>query len=504
MKNIRKFIALLLCFLMVAAAVPVVSSASGGISPYAEGAPTEQSDCAWFTSAGVRKGSGTLAQAADNAPSFGTVRLLKNVENLTETVTFKRNLTLDGDGYSIIRGQDLSKSMIEISGGVKLTLTNVTLNGNGKTSGESAVIVSAGSLVLENGAKIVNNIAAENGGAVTVTVDKETVGTRVLSLQPGSEISGCKSQNGGAVFLDNNAQLTNAGGVIKSCSSTESGGAVYAAAGSSFKMYGGEITGCSAGTLGSAVYSEANSDAEITGGKIYANNASGFGAVYVAAPGTLTVGGDAYIYENTKSGGIRSNVYLPTKSRINIEPAFGNAAKVGVTREGDLKVGDVLSAFLTYDSKDELTGYLYNDADELTFVANSDGTLDLRSAVKVTFDPGNGTCPVGSKIYAAGLPYGSLPSPDPREDFEFLGWFGADGAEVTASTVCPSDVTDVVLTAKWKNLYEQDSSPFAVIGRFFQRVAEVMRIVFSFLESLFMGTGDHQLSQMGKGTIPSL
>ena len=110
---------------------------------------------------------------------------------------------------------------------------------------------------------------------------------------------------------------------------------------------------------------------------------------------------------------------------------------------------------------------------------------------------GYGTCPVGSKIYAVDLDFGELPECDPRDGFEFLGWYTATDSLVTENTAV-SYYEDITLYAKWENLNKLDDNPLSVIGRFFERIGELMRSVFEFLQNLFAGTGNDELEKIEK------
>lgn len=43
---------------------------------------------------------------------------------------------------------------------------------------------------------------------------------------------------------------------------------------------------------------------------------------------------------------------------------------------------------------------------------------------------------------------------------------------------------------------EVDTNPFAIFGRFFERIANLMNIVFRFLETLLTGNGDKALGDL--------
>ena len=90
-------------------------------------------------------------------------------------------------------------------------------------------------------------------------------------------------------------------------------------------------------------------------------------------------------------------------------------------------------------------------ADGATFSPTGDTTLYAvweSSSITVSFDEG-GYVGVGSVArYAAGERYGSLPSPEPREGYDFVGWFTQDGEHVTEDSIVPK--YNITLSARWE------------------------------------------------------
>ncbi len=515
MKGLKKLLALLLALLMIITVSPTTifaeepgaqdetetQPAEGGDE---DPEPAETAEAAWFTSFGLKRGEGTLAQAAQEVTVSGKISVLKDIEELNETIEITKNITLEGNGHTVTRSKGFTDVMISVTDSAQVKISNITINGNSaniKFGTKSIINISTGAVILNDGAKLTSNNAAASGGAVTVGSNSVT-GTKSLTLEAGSEISDCSASYGGGVVVNSSSVLNLDGGIIKGCSASIAGGAVYMSdAGAALRMTAGEITECKATShvdaRGSAILIAQGASAVITGGKIYNNVIeNGLGAVYVAVPSKFTIGSNAYIYDNKTADGADSNVYLAANAKAVISPDFRANAKIGLMKEGGFTNGEPFDTFLTFEYGTEIMGYIFSDADGKTFCVNEDdGTLDLRQAITVTFDPGNGTCPVKSKVYAVGLKFDYLPDPDERKDFEFLGWYTKDDVQITEKMTVEFD-GDVTLTAKWKNLYETDNSPFAVIGRFFQRIGDLMRMVFDFLEGLFTGSGDKDLGNM--------
>ncbi len=495
MKTMKKAIALLLTMLLVISVSPIA---------FAQDENSEDTyEAEWFTSFGIKKGEGTLEQAVSLSGTGDRIVLLQDIEALNSTLYITKNTTIEGAGFTVTRSDTLAGEMFNIDSAATLKLEDVTINGNtANFPGYTAPIVNivSGQLTLEEGAVLTENSARLSfGGAVVAgTEDPSTAKNCTIVMNEGSEISDCVGNIGGAVYMRNKTEMIMNGGVIKNCKAAYDGGAIVLSAGTSkLTVNKGEITGCSAsladtGCKGSAIYAPAGTvtlaDAKITGN----TNMSDLGAVYFTSAVNFTLGGNVYVYDNDGSA-TGSNIYVPENAVIVVSPEFTENAKIGVTAPsyfGETESIDI--SFINY-SKD-IMGYVYNDKDGTTFY-NSNGVVSLIECIKVTFDPGNGTCPVSSKIYAVDLDFGELPECDPREGFEFLGWYTATDSLVTESTAV-SYYEDITLYAKWENLNKLDDHPFAFIGRFFERIGDLLRMVFEFLENMFTGDGNSDLEEL--------
>ena len=501
MKNFRKSLAILLSMLILFAVSPVAAFAEGE----ATGEENVEPEVMWYTSYGIKKGEGTLAEAAAAVNAGGRIVLLKDITAPDAVLTFVNNATVEGEGYTITRSESYGGVMISVENSATLTLKDVTINGNSASysgQADSIVTVVSGQLTLDDGAVLTANSAmTADGAAINAgSADASSTHSALILMNDGAEISDCVGNNGGAVYLGNNAQMIMNGGSIMNCKAYYDGGAVAVAkATSKFTMAGGEISGCSCslndtGYAGSAVYAGYGTTA-FTGGTVTGNtNMSDLGAVYVALTANVTMGNNVYVYGNDGSIG-ESNVYIEDNAVLGINPAFAEGAKIGVSTSDDYQEGDTVTLDFISASGD-IMGYVYNDSDGTTFY-NLNGVVTLIRCINVTFDPGNGSCSVKSKIYPVDLAFGTLPECDEREGFEFLGWYTAADSLVTENTVVSYD-EDITLYAKWENLNKLDDSPFAVIGRFFERIGELMRSVFEFLENLFTGSGNDKLENIQK------
>lgn len=497
MKTLKKTLALILSMLLILAVSPAAFAE--------EAADTEvEAEAEWYSTFGIRNGTGTFEEAVQSVTRGGKVTLLKDVE-IDESVEFVREVTLDGNGHMLTRSSSLKAPMFTVSSGITLNFVNIKVNGNSNNiQGDTDAIIKItnGSVVLKSGTVLGNNSAKDrNGGAVYASADADC--EALLIMYDGASITECVADNGAAVYLGDNSSMTVYGGTIKDCTALYHGGAiVLGSSTASLTMPGGEITGCTAsakvgGYAGSAVY-VAMGNASFTGCNIHGNStASDLGAIYVTDDANVKVGATAYIYENLGADAdgneIPSNVFVAEEAKLEVSPEFQEGAKVGISTPEHFVEGQIVNIdFLTYSGT--IMGFLYNDADDTTFYV-SNGVVNLLNCITVTFDPGNGVCEIDSKLYAVDVDYGWLPKCEEREGFTFLGWYTAGDSLITEDSPVAAR-TDITLYAKWENHNKLDDSPSSVFGRFFERIGELMRMVFEFLENLFTGGGTDEFEDL--------
>jgi hypothetical protein len=224
-----------------------------------------------------------------------------------------------------------------------------------------------------------NEPCSDYGGWVianlgTLSICDSGTGGTITGGYTGKIVTGSKS--GGGIY--NAGTLTLSGGTITKNADGKRGGGVYNAG--TFTMTGGEIsanlaaTGEGGYTCGGGVYNAENANFTMTGGEISGNyscdtaNEDG-GGVYNA--GTFTVGGTAKITgnvakavyddsDNTASGGVTDNVYLPSGKTITCSATqpLTSGASIGVTTEtapSDTPVAVTLSNSADY------SGYFHSD-----------------------------------------------------------------------------------------------------------------------------------------------
>lgn len=497
MKSIKKAIALFLAMLMILAVSPIAAFAAegeeGGTTTETPTEPEEVTpEAAWYTSFNLKSGEGTLAQAAAMVVRTGKIVLLKDVE-LSETVKFATGATLDGSGFTVKRADDFKGDMFTVDNNAKITIANVTLDGNGAnvySESGSVIKINDGDVFLEDKAVITNNKTGGMGGAAVYVGNDTTKAESSFTMQPGSSITNCEAAVGGAVAVSYNSIFNMRGGVISNCEASRGGAVLMPYSGASFTLFEGEIKNCY--STNDIVCAGPDTTITLLNGNIH-DNKSALGAVYVAQGAKISVGENLIVKDNFDTNNPNGvvNIELPSGVIMNVVSPFGENAKIGVTAE-DFDASNPVLNFINYGEND-ISGIIVNDADGKAFFTTDNGII-MAESVKVAFDPANGTCSVGSKVYAAGEKFGALPQPDAREGFEFLGWYTDNDVLVTADSTVPSG--DITLHAKWENLNKIDTNPFAVIGRFFQRIGELMRMTFEFLANLFAGTGDKNIDKI--------
>ena len=228
--------------------------------------------------------------AADGATEVSTFEELKaavDAENSTIILTADIDLTepllidsatanitirsKEGETYTLKRPDDATLYQFDLNKGGKLTLENVTLEGNGEVvkPGYPFILVedTTCELHLKSGTTIQNcvtkNYATYDGGAI------RSAGS--VYMYEGSAITNCSSQAGGAIKLSYTPSATS--GLKKFAN---------------FTMYGGTISGCAAtGSsdtfhCGGALYAYGNVNVNLNGGVIEKNtSAANGGGVFV-------------------------------------------------------------------------------------------------------------------------------------------------------------------------------------------------------------------------------
>lgn len=109
-----------------------------------------------------------LNEMIANATAGSTIILSSDVST-KETIVFDKELTIDGNGYSIIyKGEKMTEDGIISNNGNNVTLTDLAINGNNKAR---AIMNKGGKLVLNNVSVINNVIEANQTAGIVATGD---------------------------------------------------------------------------------------------------------------------------------------------------------------------------------------------------------------------------------------------------------------------------------------------------------------------------------------------
>lgn len=230
-----------------------------------------------------------------------------------ETNNSPAYLTIDGGGLTVdLTGTNVERApLITVGSGVTLTLNNITFRGLASTSnaetggyvkGNDAdnnaapliVVKNGGSLILESGARIMDNDAEGNTGGIIV----EDNGS--LTMNNGAEISNVAGGTGvadnnfipGAVMVQRGGKFTMNGGFIRNNKTRNDGGGV-SVTGGQFIMNDGTVSGNKAESShssgGGVVLHGQSSQFIMRGGIISGNTARRYGGGVVMTGGLFNM-----------------------------------------------------------------------------------------------------------------------------------------------------------------------------------------------------------------------
>lgn len=228
--------------------------------------------------------------------------------SLPENVILKRANGFDG--YLIQVGDD------SVGSNPVLTLSNITIDGNRQSYiyTESLIYVRAGTLNIEEGTVLQNNLAGEEFGI---------------------------SYSGGAVYLNGvtgrHPVINMRGGTITNCASSYLGGGITVANGN-FNMSGGSITS-NQSLYGGGVSIIQGAKMYFTGGSISGNTADQGGGIHVGGPNTATASGyqdKQYLYMTAADDGSTTGTIDG-----NTATSSGGGIWIQMNSEADISAGSI-------------------------------------------------------------------------------------------------------------------------------------------------------------------
>lgn len=292
---------------------------------------------------------------ANNAGSATTIVLTSDI-TLSEKLTITGNVTINGEGHTIIRGKTsddvwYTGSLIYVESSGILTLSNITIDGASPFSINQTVYdsimegntwfrqnypesyplilasdcpVPQAPLIYNGGAIVINSsviqnhtgIRAKDDGSRHTGVETIKFGKNATLTMNSSTVRGCAANNVGAVF-----SMTSAGATVKMYNSTLTGnfGVTIGALvrmegnGASFEMYqGSSITNncCMAGN--GIIYGPGNSNFTLQDSSITNNYGSNYLVTDLRGSSTFNMSGDSLISGN--NGGVLLNGSNVTES----------------------------------------------------------------------------------------------------------------------------------------------------------------------------------------------
>jgi hypothetical protein len=280
-------------------------------------------------------------------------------QNLNEALSYISSNVIHGDDFYIVLGEDESVSpmtlnysgktvgitllgygdektitlnstgsMFTINAGVTLTIDeNITLVG--METNNTYLVSLSGELIINDGAKIINN----NGGGISVS----SSGTVIMY---GGSISGnIASSYGGGIYTNGGTVIMH-GGTISNNNSLSDGISISVSSSGAFTMYGGTISG----DLTSTGISVSSGNFTMHGGKIsdiYGQGIYANGGTVIMHGGTIS--GIGYIGILVSSGNFTMNGGTISGNRTGILVSSGNFTMNGGTISGNYESGIYVS-----------------------------------------------------------------------------------------------------------------------------------------------------------------
>jgi hypothetical protein len=152
------------------------------------------------------------------------------------------SITIDGNARAFTGSPTSSLFYVEGTGTLNITQYATLTNNYGSDGG--AIQVYGGTAVL-NGGSITNNVAAVNGGGVTV------LNSGAFSINAGLISNNSAGNNGGAVSVYNTSTVNMTGGTVSGNTASRNGGGFEVGTGGNFTVTGGIITHNSVSGAGS-------------------------------------------------------------------------------------------------------------------------------------------------------------------------------------------------------------------------------------------------------------
>lgn len=258
------------------------------------------------------------------------------------------SIVLKGNGKTVSRGSDqLNVPMITNEG--SLTLSNLTLDGAGRSASAPMILQRSGSLTIDSGTVLTGAVNSGEGGAIRVAAGDVTI-------KGGSQIRNNRAGYGGAIASLSGSVILKDGAQLTGNRADQDGGAIWAASGTVTIQNSNKETAVSGNTAavnGGAIYlGGSGGSAALTAEKnarINNNTANGNGsAIYVNA-GSVTFTGDYPQVTGNVAGADggavavvsdQGRLYFSGKVKITGNTNASGAANVWLGYDTDLAIND--------------------------------------------------------------------------------------------------------------------------------------------------------------------
>ena len=250
----------------------------------------------------------TLEDAVSNAVDGDVIQINGDYIANNEIAISGKSITIESEAdaaYTITRGTSLTANAVfVVNDGAGLTLTNITVDGNGTAAADNVkpLVDNLGVFTLSADAALTNNVNTSNGGGLF------NRGSGISHIY--GTISNCSAENGGAMRVNAGTVNIYDGAKISGNAAGNNGGGIHANGGT-VNVYKAEFNGNEAANVSGAIHIGGatvnidgavftNNSADKQGGISYINKGKTITISNITATGNTSPEGNAfYIAANT-------------------------------------------------------------------------------------------------------------------------------------------------------------------------------------------------------------